>query len=140
MGNRKLPAKLGLLSKPGLNHVGLRDPDLFETRLQFAIIQERNLHRAFGGQLAAQERLHTLLDLRVFRASTIPMHALSRSLRDRCLHPIERRVRRGAPGREQRDRGQDQTRSDAPGAAQADLAAAQDTRGDREDGFFGIWS
>jgi hypothetical protein len=32
-----------------LNHVGLGDPYLFETRLQFAIVQERNLHRALRG-------------------------------------------------------------------------------------------
>jgi hypothetical protein len=50
--------------------------------------------------------LHALLDLRVFHASTIPMDALSRSLGHGRLHAIERRLRCGARGREQRDRRQ----------------------------------
>ena len=88
-----------------MNYVGLRDADFFEARLQFAIIQERDLHCAIGGQRATENGLHALLDFRVFGASAHPVHALSGSRRHGRLHAIEGSIRGRTAGRDEHDRG-----------------------------------
>ena len=87
--------------QPGLDQIGLGDPDFLKLRLERAVIQQRHLHRGASRELVAQERPGGLLDLGVFRTTAVPFHALASPARHRLADAVERCTRCAAASKQQ---------------------------------------
>ncbi len=78
-----------VFQEPGADVFAVRDPDLRELGLERAVVEQRDLHGAPGGQRPAKERAHGLVGLGFLRSAAPPHDPVfpPQPRRDGIAHP-----------------------------------------------------